>query len=200
MTDHAPGESQHISRRHFLRAVGVKGTAVTLGATAGRGRALAQALVHHLRSLQLAREWRRTKEPWVLAHVYAAHAFAMHFIQDVHSAGHAVTRAEDFLVADSRMRRHDYFGFRGVGMTFALAEGPCAAGAERASGSEGPCWTAFGDGNLGPLRSVDREHAAASTREGLERTNMVAAACVASVLTGEDPPPRCVIVDGRRRP
>ena len=112
-------------------------------------RALAQALVHHLRSLQLAREWRRTKQRWVLEHAIAAHAFALHFIQDVHSAGHAVTRAQDFLDADSRMRRHDYFGFRGVGMTFALAEGPCVAGAERIGGADGPCWTAFGDGNLG---------------------------------------------------
>ena len=41
-------------------------------------------------------------------------------------------------------------------------------------------------------------HAAASTREGLDRTNMVAAECVAAVLAGEDPPPRCVIADGRR--
>lgn len=41
-------------------------------------------------------------------------------------------------------------------------------------------------------------HAAASTREGLDRTNLVAAQCVAAVLTGEDPPPQCVIADGRR--
>src|SRR3546814_9495561 len=40
-------------------------------------------------------------------------------------------------------------------------------------------------------------HAAASTREGLDRTNMVAAECVAAVLAGEDPPPQCVIADGR---
>ncbi len=127
-------------------------------------RVLGQALVHHLRSLQLALEWRRTREPSVLAHAFAAHAFALHFIQDVHSAGHAVTRAEDFLDADSRMRRHDYFGFRGVGVTFALAEGPCVAGTERTAGAEGPCWTAFGDGNLGAPQAIDREHVAASTR------------------------------------
>lgn len=42
-------------------------------------------------------------------------------------------------------------------------------------------------------------HAAASTREGLERTNMVAAQCVVSVLAGKDPPPQCVVADGRRR-
>lgn len=41
-------------------------------------------------------------------------------------------------------------------------------------------------------------HAAASTREGLDRTNMVAARSVAAVLAGGDPPPQCVIADGRR--
>ncbi len=46
---------------------------------------------------------------------------------------------------------------------------------------------------------VATPHAAASTREGLARTNMVAAGCVVSVLAGEDPPPQCVIADGRRR-
>lgn len=42
-------------------------------------------------------------------------------------------------------------------------------------------------------------HAAASTREGLDRTNMVAAACVVAVLEGGNPPPACVVADGRRR-
>ncbi len=42
-------------------------------------------------------------------------------------------------------------------------------------------------------------HAAASTREGLDRTNMVAARCVVAVLEGGDPPPACVVADGRRR-
>jgi hypothetical protein len=150
---------------HFAAGDGALERQLVLLVSEGRvDRALGQALVHHLRSLQLAREWRRRKQPWILAHAFAAHAFALHFIQDAHAAGHAVTRSEDFFVADSRMRRHDYFGFRGVGMTFALAEGPCVAGAEHAAGAEGPCWTAFGDGNLGPPRSIDREHAAASTR------------------------------------
>lgn len=45
---------------------------------------------------------------------------------------------------------------------------------------------------------VATPHAAASTREGLERTNRVAAECVAAVLAGKDPPPECVIADGRR--
>lgn len=41
-------------------------------------------------------------------------------------------------------------------------------------------------------------HAAASTREGLDRTNMVAARCVVAVLEGGHPPAACVVADGRR--
>jgi D-3-phosphoglycerate dehydrogenase len=42
-------------------------------------------------------------------------------------------------------------------------------------------------------------HAAASSREGLGRTNMVAAECVVAVLDGRDPPAPCVVADGRSR-
>lgn len=42
-------------------------------------------------------------------------------------------------------------------------------------------------------------HAAASSREGLDRTNMVAAHCVVAVLNGRDPPAQCVVADGRPR-
>lgn len=41
-------------------------------------------------------------------------------------------------------------------------------------------------------------HAGASTREGLDRTNMIAARCAAAVLAGENPPVECVVADGRR--
>jgi D-3-phosphoglycerate dehydrogenase len=40
-------------------------------------------------------------------------------------------------------------------------------------------------------------HAGASTREGLNRTNMVAAQCVVAVLDGTALPPECVVADGR---
>lgn len=136
--------------------------------TEGRvDRALGQALVHHLRSLQLASAWRRTGRRWDLARAFAAHAFAMHFTQDAHSAGHAVTTQAQFLDADGRMRRHDYFGFRGVGLTFALAEGACATRPTLSfvtSDPVSPCWTAFGDGNLGEPGSADRERAVTATR------------------------------------
>jgi D-3-phosphoglycerate dehydrogenase / 2-oxoglutarate reductase len=40
-------------------------------------------------------------------------------------------------------------------------------------------------------------HAGASTREGLNRTNMVAAECVVGVLKGTALPPGCIVADGR---
>jgi D-3-phosphoglycerate dehydrogenase len=46
---------------------------------------------------------------------------------------------------------------------------------------------------------VATPHAAASSREGLDRTNMVAARCVVAVLDGGDPPAECVVADGRHR-
>jgi len=40
-------------------------------------------------------------------------------------------------------------------------------------------------------------HAGASTREGLDRTNMIAARCVVDVFEGRDPPAACLVADGR---
>lgn len=40
-------------------------------------------------------------------------------------------------------------------------------------------------------------HSAASSREGLDRTNMVAAQCIVAVLDGKDPAPECIVADGR---
>ncbi|TNE67933.1 MAG: hydroxyacid dehydrogenase [Alphaproteobacteria bacterium] len=40
-------------------------------------------------------------------------------------------------------------------------------------------------------------HAGASTLEGLNRTNMIAAQCVVAVADGESPPAACIVVDGR---
>ncbi|WP_334597829.1 phosphoglycerate dehydrogenase [Pseudomonas alvandae] len=41
-------------------------------------------------------------------------------------------------------------------------------------------------------------HVGASTVEGLNRTNLIAAQCVVAVLEGRSPPGHCVIADGRR--
>jgi len=42
-------------------------------------------------------------------------------------------------------------------------------------------------------------HTGASTFEGLARTNLVAAGTIIDVLNGRDPPPDCVVADGRRQ-
>jgi D-3-phosphoglycerate dehydrogenase len=47
---------------------------------------------------------------------------------------------------------------------------------------------------------IAQPHSGASTREGLDRTNMIAAQCVVAVLNGMDPPSECVIADGRTAP
>ncbi|MET3663579.1 phosphoglycerate dehydrogenase [Caulobacter sp. 1776] len=44
---------------------------------------------------------------------------------------------------------------------------------------------------------VGTPHSGASSREGLDRTNMVAARAVVAVLDGGDPAPECVVADGR---
>ncbi len=45
---------------------------------------------------------------------------------------------------------------------------------------------------------VGTPHSAASTREGLARTNMIAAQCVVSVLDGTPSPAGCIVADGRQ--
>lgn len=46
---------------------------------------------------------------------------------------------------------------------------------------------------------VATPHSGASTHEGLQRTNLIAAQCVVAVLDGGAPPTACVIADGRSR-
>ena len=44
---------------------------------------------------------------------------------------------------------------------------------------------------------IGTPHAGASSREGLDRTNMVASRAVVAVLDGDNPAPECVVADGR---
>ncbi|MCR8959838.1 phosphoglycerate dehydrogenase [Variovorax sp. S2] len=46
---------------------------------------------------------------------------------------------------------------------------------------------------------VATPHSGASTREGLVRTNRIAAQCVVAVLESGAPPPGCLLADGRQR-
>jgi D-3-phosphoglycerate dehydrogenase len=50
---------------------------------------------------------------------------------------------------------------------------------------------------IGLPNVIAAPHAGASTVEGLNRTNLIAARCVVDVLDGRTPPPACVVVDGR---
>ncbi len=48
------------------------------------------------------------------------------------------------------------------------------------------------------LNVIAQPHSGASTREGLDRTNMIAARCVVAVLNGMDPPSEGIVADGRK--
>jgi D-3-phosphoglycerate dehydrogenase len=60
-----------------------------------------------------------------------------------------------------------------------------------------PTLQAITDALIALPNVVAAPHAGASTREGLHRTNMIASRCVVDVLDGRDPPPECVVADGR---
>lgn len=64
--------------------------------------------------------------------------------------------------------------------------------------SEGdPAYAPVSDALLARTDVVATPHAAASSHEGLARTNMAAARSVVAVLNGETPPAGCIVVDGR---
>lgn len=66
--------------------------------------------------------------------------------------------------------------------------------------SEGdPSFKPVTDALLALPNVVATPHAAASSREGLNRTNRIAAESVVAVLAGRDPAPQCVVADGRRK-
>lgn len=72
------------------------------------------------------------------------------------------------------------------------------AGLDTFMSESDPDWRPVTDALLALPNVVATPHAAASSREGLDRTNMVAARSVVAVLDGGDPARECVVADGRR--
>ena len=174
----------HGNVTHF--AVPEESLSWTLNALVEQGRtdnALAQFVVNHLRSLQLAARSRDRTAPSMRLEAFLEHAFAVHFLQDAFSAGHAAVAADDRADSQRRARRHSHFNRIGLQMTSALNQRPCAAprigvcsgtrddpSCENES-ADAPCWTTFGDGFLGVSgdgrapdeEAPDRAHAALAT-------------------------------------
>lgn len=82
----------------------------------------------------------------------------------------------------------------------ALRSGHLAgAGLDTFMSESDPDWRPVTEALLALPNVVATPHAAASSREGLARTNMVAARSVVAVLDGGAPAPECVVADGRSR-
>ncbi|AQR62495.1 hydroxyacid dehydrogenase [Brevundimonas sp. LM2] len=82
----------------------------------------------------------------------------------------------------------------------ALRSGTIAgAGLDTFVSESDPGYRPTSDALLALPNVVATPHAAASSREGLDRTNRVAAMSVVDVLDGRTPPAACVIADGRVR-
>lgn len=80
----------------------------------------------------------------------------------------------------------------------ALRAGTIAgAGLDTFLSESDPAFRSVSETLLALSNVVATPHAAASSREGLDRTNRVAAGCVVDVLDGRTPPAACVVADGR---
>lgn len=77
--------------------------------------------------------------------------------------------------------------------------GIAGAGLDTFMSESDPAYRPTTDALLALPNVVATPHAAASSREGLDRTNTVAAMSVVAVLDGGAPPAVCVVADGRNR-
>lgn len=148
-------DSQYVSRAknaktHFHNVTSSVQAIVADAIQGDLDNALAQALAHHARSLQLAVRSRHERYGTVRralrTEALLEHSFAVHFLQDGFAAGHIMT--DPAIEPDqSRTQRHDYFNRQGLGTTRALALARCGLEPPEWSGSRLlPCWVAHGDG------------------------------------------------------
>ncbi|MGV3579097.1 phosphoglycerate dehydrogenase [Brevundimonas sp.] len=85
-----------------------------------------------------------------------------------------------------------------VALLDALRAGTIAgAGLDTFVSESDPGYRPVSDALLALPNVVGTPHAAASSREGLDRSNRVAALCIVDVLQGRTPPAACVVADGR---
>lgn len=113
--------------------------------------ALAQMLVHHARSLQLAARVRHAPQAdrhRIELEAFLEHTFAVHFMEDGFAAGHMAVDAS--VTLDSRRKqRHDYFDRHGVKVVRSMSRERCQAdpAPDKDSRHALPiCWRARGDG------------------------------------------------------
>lgn len=71
------------------------------------------------------------------------------------------------------------------------------AGLDVFASESDPAYKPISQALLALQNVVGTPHAGASSREGLDRTNLVAARSIVAVLDGGDPAPECVVADGR---
>ncbi len=145
------------TRAHFVDAGRSLDEAMRSAANGDVGNALAQFVVHHLRSLDLASRGEVTE-------AILEHAFALHFLQDAFAAGHLVMTAATWARGNAHVRqRHDFYNARGLSVGRALSATSCAelGGSVLELAGLPPCWTTTGDGFLGlSADASDRLHAA----------------------------------------
>jgi hypothetical protein len=145
------------TRAHFVDAGRSLDDVMRSAARGDVESALAQFLVHHLRSLELAARGDTTE-------AILEHAFAIHFLQDAFAAGHLVMTAATWGHGNAHVRqRHDFYNARGLPVGRALSRAPCTELGESVLDLAGltPCWMTSGDGFLGLSPDAsDRSHAA----------------------------------------
>lgn len=145
---------------HFVDAGRPLAQVVRNAGLGGVDNAVAQFIVHHVRSLESASRGR-------VAEALLEHGFAVHFLQDAFSAGHLVISDAQWVNGNNWARlRHDFFDARGVRVTHAASVEPCHALDEALEAGLPPCWTTLGDGYLGAAPdSSERMHVVRAVRK-----------------------------------